>query len=87
MGHRWSRSECRIRIAISRYPYLVRVLARESNDGRGARSAEYTCVALYTIAGWLRQEQLIPETAGLPSFLETAWPKAEMAASSVMDGM
>lgn len=46
--------------------YLIRTLARESENGGGARSAEYTCIGLYTIAGWLRQEQLIPESAALP---------------------
>jgi integrase len=46
--------------------YLVRVLARQSKDGRGARSAEYTCDMLYTVASWLRQEGLIPDSAALP---------------------
>jgi integrase len=48
--------------------YLVRMLARESRKGEGARSAEYTCVTLYAVAAWLRGEGLIPETAALP------WP-------------
>jgi hypothetical protein len=46
--------------------YLVRMLARESNDGEGARSAEYMCVTLYAAATWLRGEGLIPDTAALP---------------------
>jgi hypothetical protein len=46
--------------------YLVRVLARGSKDGRGARTAEYMCDMLYGVASWLRQEELIPETAALP---------------------
>jgi len=45
---------------------LVRTLARESTRGKGARSAEYTCVVLYAVATWLRGEGLIPETAALP---------------------
>ena len=47
--------------------YLVRTLARSSTDGTGARSAEYTCVVLYAVAAWLRQEKLIPESAAVPS--------------------
>lgn len=47
--------------------FLVRTLARSSTDGTGARSAEYTCVVLYAVAAWLRQEQLIPEAAAIPS--------------------
>ncbi|HEX6748760.1 MAG TPA: hypothetical protein VF092_15790 [Longimicrobium sp.] len=46
--------------------YLVRVLGRRSKDGRGARTAEYMCDMLYGVASWLRQEELIPETAALP---------------------
>lgn len=46
--------------------FLVRMLARDSRKGEGARSAEYTCVTLYAIASWLRGEGLIPETAALP---------------------
>lgn len=46
--------------------YLVRVLARHSEQGRGARTAEYMCDMLYGVANWLRQEELIPETAALP---------------------
>jgi hypothetical protein len=46
--------------------YLVRVLARQSKDGRGARTAEYMCDMLYTVASWLRQEELIPDAAALP---------------------
>lgn len=46
--------------------YLVRVLARQSQQGRGARTAEYMCDMLYGVASWLRQEELIPETAALP---------------------
>jgi hypothetical protein len=45
---------------------LVRVLARDSEQGRGARTAEYMCDMLYTVAAWLRQEELIPDTAALP---------------------
>jgi hypothetical protein len=46
--------------------YLVRVLARNSVDGRGARTAEYMCDMLYGVASWLRQEELIPDTAAVP---------------------
>ncbi|HEX8697055.1 MAG TPA: hypothetical protein VF746_31845 [Longimicrobium sp.] len=46
--------------------YLVRLLARRSKDGRGRVAAEYTCVVLYAVASWLRQEGLIPDTAALP---------------------
>jgi hypothetical protein len=46
--------------------YLVCVLARSSVDGRGARTAEYMCDMLYITANWLRQEELIPESAALP---------------------
>jgi len=46
--------------------YLVRVLARKSKDGRGARTAEYMCDMLYGVANWLREEGLIPEAAALP---------------------
>jgi hypothetical protein len=46
--------------------YLVRVLARRSVQGKGARTAEYMCDMPYGVAGWLRQEELIPETAALP---------------------
>ena len=33
---------------------------------RGASAAEKTCVILYAVASWLRQEELIPDTAALP---------------------
>jgi integrase len=46
--------------------YLVRLLAQQSRDGRGASAAEKTCVILYAVASWLRQEELIPDTAALP---------------------
>jgi integrase len=46
--------------------YLVRLMAQESRDGRGANAAEKTCVMLYAIASWLRQEGLIPDTAAIP---------------------
>jgi integrase len=46
--------------------YLVRLLAARSRDGEGGYAAEYTCVVLYAVASWLRQEGLIPETAALP---------------------
>jgi integrase len=46
--------------------YLVRMMAQQSRDGSGAMAAEKTCVALYAIASWLRQEGLIPDTAALP---------------------
>lgn len=46
--------------------YLVRVLAKGSKDGRGARTAEYMCDMLYGVANWLRQEELIPESAATP---------------------
>jgi hypothetical protein len=45
---------------------LVRVLARSSEDGEGARTAEYMCDVLYIVAGWLRDEGFIPPTAALP---------------------
>lgn len=45
---------------------LVRVLARDSEQGRGARTAEYMCDMMYTVAAWLRQEELIPDSAALP---------------------
>jgi integrase len=44
----------------------VRLLAQQSRDGRGASAAEKTCVILYAVASWLRQEELIPDTAALP---------------------
>jgi len=46
--------------------YLVRHLAQQSRDGSGATAAEKTCVILYAIASWLRQEELIPDTAAVP---------------------
>jgi integrase len=46
--------------------YLVRQMARQSRDGSGAMAAEKTCVMLYAIASWLREEGLIPRTAALP---------------------
>lgn len=46
--------------------YLVRLLAAQSANGEGACAAEYTCVVLYAVASWLRQEGFIPETAALP---------------------
>jgi len=46
--------------------YLVRMLAKESTSGEGARSAEYMCVVLYAVAAWLRGEGKIPESAALP---------------------
>lgn len=46
--------------------YLARRFAQERTDGKGVRAAEYACVVLYTVAGWLREERLIPETAALP---------------------
>lgn len=55
-----------IELTPGKIQYLVRVLARQSQQGRGARTAEYMCGMLYGIANWLRQEELIPETAALP---------------------
>ncbi|HEX6159203.1 MAG TPA: hypothetical protein VF111_03490, partial [Thermoanaerobaculia bacterium] len=49
-----------------RMMYLVRLLAKQSDGGSGAKAAEKTCVALYTVASWLRQEGLIPDTAAVP---------------------
>ena len=46
--------------------YLVRQLAQQSRDGEGASAAEKTCVMLYAVAAWLRQEQLILDTAAVP---------------------
>jgi integrase len=46
--------------------YLVRMMAQQSRDGRGCVAAEKTCVMLYAIASWLRQEGLIPDTAAIP---------------------
>ena len=46
--------------------YLVRQMAQQSRDGSGAMAAEKTCVVLYAIASWLRQEGLIPDTAAIP---------------------
>jgi integrase len=46
--------------------YLVRQMAQQSRDGRGAMAAEKTCVMLYAVASWLREEGLIPRTAALP---------------------
>jgi hypothetical protein len=46
--------------------YLVRVLARQSKDGRGFRAAEYMCDVLYATANWLRGEELIPDRAAKP---------------------
>lgn len=45
--------------------YLVRLLAQQSDGGSGAKAAEKTCAALYTVASWLRQEGLIPDTAAV----------------------
>ncbi len=45
--------------------YLARCFAQERTDGKGVRAAEYASVVLYTVAGWLREERLIPETAAL----------------------
>ena len=46
--------------------FLVRRMAQQSRDGSGAMAAEKTCVVLYAIASWLREEGLIPRTAALP---------------------
>lgn len=46
--------------------FLVRVLARQSKDGRGLRAAEYMCDVLYASANWLRGEELIPDRAAKP---------------------
>ena len=46
--------------------YLVRQMAQRSRDGSGAMAAEKTCVMLYAIAAWLRQEGLLPDTAAVP---------------------
>jgi integrase len=46
--------------------YLVRMMAQQSHDGSGAMAAEKTCITLYAVASWLRQEGLIPDTAALP---------------------
>lgn len=46
--------------------YLVRLMAQQSRDGSGANAAEKTCVMLYAIASWLRQEGLIPDSAAIP---------------------
>ena len=46
--------------------FLVRQMAQQSRDGKGAVAAEKTCVVLYAIASWLRQEGLIPDTAAVP---------------------
>lgn len=46
--------------------FLVRMMARQSRDGSGAVAAEKTCVVLYAVASWLRQEELIPGTAAIP---------------------
>lgn len=46
--------------------FLVRRMAQQSRDGKGAVAAEKTCVVLFAIASWLRQEGLIPDTAALP---------------------
>ncbi|HEX6745907.1 MAG TPA: hypothetical protein VF092_01230 [Longimicrobium sp.] len=46
--------------------FLVRQMAQRSRDGKGAVAAEKTCVVLYAIASWLRQEELIPDTAAIP---------------------
>lgn len=42
------------------------MLARQSEDGRGARTAEYMCDRVDGVASWLRQEELIPDAAALP---------------------
>jgi integrase len=46
--------------------YLVRLMAQRSRDGSGANAAEKTCVMLYAVASWLRQEGLIPDSAAIP---------------------
>ena len=46
--------------------FLVRQMAQQSRDGKGAVAAEKTCVMLYAIAAWLRQEGFIPDTAAVP---------------------
>jgi integrase len=45
--------------------YLVRMMAQQSRDGGGCVAAEKTCVILYAVASWLRQEGLIPDTAAI----------------------
>jgi integrase len=45
---------------------LVRRMAQQSRDGSGAKAAEKACVALFTVASWLRQEGLIPDNAAVP---------------------
>lgn len=46
---------------------LVRRLARKSETGEGARTAEYMCDVLYLVAGWLRDEELLPADAARPT--------------------
>ena len=46
--------------------YLVRLLARQSKGGQGARPAEYMCNMLYGVVEWIRQGEPIPETAAIP---------------------
>jgi len=45
---------------------LIRKLAKQSEDGKGARTAELMCDVLYSVAAWLRDEELIPDRAALP---------------------
>lgn len=45
--------------------YLVRLMAQQSTDGSGCVAAEKTCIILYAVASWLRQESLIPDTAAI----------------------
>lgn len=46
--------------------FLVRRMAQQSRGGKGAVAAEKTCVILYAVASWLRQEGLTPDSAALP---------------------
>lgn len=57
---------------------LTRAIARRSVQGEGARTAEYMCEIIYGVAGWLRDEEMIPGDAARPGRqwkqkLKTEW--------------
>jgi integrase len=46
---------------------LPRILAQDSRNGEGLRTALYMCDMLYAVANWLRGEELISESTAVPS--------------------
>lgn len=45
---------------------LIRRAARASDEGAGFRAAEFVWEMMYSIAQWLRDEEMIPRTAAVP---------------------